>query len=88
MSSIDIKNQIADVMAKEIAAEIDFEIMSGIMTQQGWYKVKLDRFENNKHAVDIGYWVEDNAKGKFIKHGTIYVFEQEGDAVNFSLKWA
>ncbi len=88
MSSIDIEEMIADRLAKEIAAEIDFGIMADIMGAQGWHKVKLERFTNNEHAVDIKLWVTDNAVGKFINHGSLYIFEQKGDAVNFALKWA
>lgn len=88
MSTIDIQEMIADKLAKEIAAEIDFEIMSDLMGAHGWHKVKLDRFTNNEHAVDIKTWVTDHAVGKFINHSTIYIFEQKGDAINFALKWA
>ena len=85
---MNLENEIADALAKEIAAEIDFDVMSNLMTRRGWHKVKLGYFENNNQAVDIYDWVQDNAKGNFIRQGTIYVFEHEGDAVNFSLRWA
>lgn len=88
MSNIDIEEHLADVLAKEIAAEIDFGVMSEIMISQGWHKVQLDRFANNEEAVDVGYWVEENIKKKHIKYGSTFVFEDRGDAINFTLKWA
>ena len=88
MSTVKIQDEMMNRMAKEIAAEIDFEVMVSLMIQSGWHKVKLDRFRDNNHAIDVTYWVEEHAVGGHIKHGTTYVFEEEGDAVNFALKWA
>ena len=85
---MNLQDEYMEQLAREVASEIDFEVLSSLMIESGWHKVKLDRFENNNHAVDIAYWVQDNAKGKFIRHSTTYVFEEEGDAVNFSLRWA
>ena len=88
MSNINIEDQLADILAKEIAAEIDFGIMSELMGAQGWHKIKLERFLNREHSVDIRCWVEQNVKGKFLNNGSLYIFEEKGDAINFALKWA
>ncbi len=88
MSTVNVQEEMIDRMAREIAEEIDFEVMASLMVQSGWHKVKLARFENNNHAVDIAYWVEEHTIGGHIKHGSTYVFEKKGDAVNFSLKWS
>lgn len=88
MPDLNIEESIADELAKQVAAEIDFGIMSEMMIAQGWHRVQLDYYKSNKEAIDIHCWAEDNAKGKFIKHGVVYVFQQKGDAINFALKWA
>lgn len=88
MGTRSIQDELLDQLAKEMAAEMDFAVMADLMIRDGWTKVTLDRFKNNNHAVDISYWTADHAKGKFIRHGTTYVFEEKGDAVNFALKWA
>lgn len=84
---MNLEDQIMNEMAKEISAEIDFGVMSEMMVAQGWHKVELGYFTNNKIAVDIAYWAEEHSKFKFIKHGRMYVFEDAGDAINFSLRW-
>lgn len=88
MSTVNVQEEMIDRMAREIAAEIDFEVMTSLMMQSGWHKVKLERFKNNNHAIDIALWVEEHAVGGHIKHGSTFVFEEKGDAVNFALKWA
>ncbi len=85
---IDLEEEMMKVLAAEIAAELDFEVMSQVMIKSGWHKVVLDRFKNNNHAIDMKYWAEEYCKFGHFNHGTTFVFEDKGDAVNFTMKWA
>lgn len=86
--NIDLEAEMMKVLSEEIAAEMDFGIMAEMMIQQGWHKVVLDRFKNNNHAIDMKYWADEHCQYGHMNHGTTYVFEDQGDAVNFTLKWA
>lgn len=88
MSTVNVQDELVNQMAMEIAAEIDFEVMASVMIKSGWHKVKLDRFKNNNHAVDVLYWIEENSTAGHFHRGSTYIFEKKGDAINFALKWA
>ena len=74
-------------MAKKWLRQIDFEVLAGMLVGIGWTMVKLDRFKNNNHALDIKMWCEEHIKNPYEINGATFVFEQQGDAVNFTLKW-
>ena len=83
----DIESEIANKLGNEIAKSIDAEIMMELLLSCGWHRIKLDRFKNNRHAVDISYWCSDNVKGKWQHNGTTFIFEQQKDATWFALNW-
>ena len=82
-----IEEEILNKAGKEMAHEIDREILWGMLKDIGWRRVILDRFTDNKHAVDITYWLEANCKNPFERSGADFIFESEVDAVNFTLRW-
>lgn len=84
---MNIEEELSDQLASEMAKEIDFGIISTILIESGWTKVVVDRFTDNRNAVDIADWAEANCKGKHIKYAREYVFELKADAEWFTLVW-
>jgi hypothetical protein len=84
---MNLEEEIAEQMSKELAQQIDFEFLTDILIARGWTRIELDRFRNNRHAVDISYWCSDNVKGKWQHTGTTFIFEQQKDATWFALNW-
>ena len=82
-----LEKEILDELGTKMQSEIDREVMWGMLKNLGWRRVMLDRFTDNKHAVDITYWLEANCKNPFERSGADFIFESEIDAVNFTLKW-
>ena len=82
-----IEEELLDKAGKEMAREIDREVLWGMLEAIGWCRVMLDRFTDNTHAVDITYWLEANCKNSFERSGADFIFESEVDAVNFILRW-
>jgi len=84
-----LEEQIVNEMAEQMSSAIDFEILSDVLVKScGWHKVTLEVYTNNKDAVDIAGWAHDNCKFKHMKNGRTFVFEDQGDAINFTLKWS
>ena len=83
----DLEKQILDELGTKMQSEIDREILWGMLKNIGWRRVMLDRLTDNKHAVDITYWLEANCKNPFERNGADFIFESEVDAVNFTLRW-
>jgi hypothetical protein len=82
-----LEEQYAEKAATAMAREIDREVLWGMLVGIGWTRVLLDRLQDNKHAVDITYWLEANCKEPFERNGRDFLFESEQDAVNFILRW-
>ena len=79
----DITNQLGVQMQKEI----DKEVLWGMLKDLGWTRVLLDRLQDNKHAIDITYWLEENCQGAYERDGRDFLFENPKDASMFILKW-
>lgn len=82
-----LEQEIANELASGMQSEMDFHILSDMLVKLGWKKVTLTRFFSRKHSVNILMWCEENIKHPFEHRGSTFVFENEGDAVNFTLKW-
>ena len=85
--TVSLEQEMASVLASEIAREIDKEILWGMLQGMGWVRVTLPSFVDNKHAVDITYWLEENIKNPFERNGSDFLFEGGEDAVIFTLRW-
>jgi len=85
---MNLEEEIVNELATQMQSEMDFTILSDMLVQAcGWKKVTLPRFFSRQHSVDILMWCEENIKHPYEHRSTSFVFENEGDAVNFTLKW-
>jgi hypothetical protein len=84
---MNLEKEMLDQAGKELAREIDREVLWGMLVGIGWTRVMLDRFQDNKHAVDISYWLEENIKNPFERSGRDFIFEDSKDAMLFILRW-
>jgi hypothetical protein len=83
-----LEQEIADKMGNDMAREIDREVLWGMLKGMGWTRVMLDRLQDNKHAIDITIWLEENVKNPFERNGRDFIFEDPKDATMFILRWA
>ena len=84
---MNIEKEILDRAANELSREIDREVLWGMLQGIGWTRVMLDRLQDNNHAVDITYWLEENIKNPFERNGRDFLFEDSKDATMFILRW-
>ena len=83
-----LQDQILTNISKKMQEEIDEQVLWSLLKDKGWTRVMLTRLTDNKHAIDITYWLEDNCKNSYERNGRDFMFESEKDAVNFILKWS
>jgi hypothetical protein len=84
---MNIQEEIVNEAGKQMAAGIDFEILTSMLVGAcGWHKVEVAH-QSEGIFIDIFDWVNTHCKGKHMRHQRTYVFENQGDAVNFTLKW-
>ena len=83
-----MQDQILEELGTQMQSAMDFEILTDVLVKScGWHKVDLERFQDNRQAVDIANWCHDTVKNKWERSGCHFVFEDIGDAVNFTLRW-
>jgi hypothetical protein len=82
-----IEEEMIEQAGTEMAREVDREVLWGMLQGLGWTRVMLPRFIDNNHAIDIGYWLEENCKQAFERNGRDFLFEDIKDANWFRLRW-
>jgi hypothetical protein len=82
-----LEQEIIEAKAKELAQEIDREILWGMLEAIDWTRVMLPRLVDNNHAVDITHWLALNCKNAYERSGRDFIFEDAKDANWFKLRW-
>lgn len=83
-----LEEEIAGELSRQMCSHIDFQILSDMLVQScGWYKVEIIHRPANETVSDILDWIKIHCKGRHMKRERTYLFEKQGDAVNFTLKW-
>ena len=83
----DLEQEIITGMGKQLANDIDREVLWGMLEGIGWTRVMLPRLIDNDHAIDITIWLEANCKHPFERSGRDFMFESQQDANWFMLRW-
>jgi hypothetical protein len=84
---MNLEEKIANDLGKQLSDSIDFEMLTEILITCGWHVVKLPSLGNRKRSIDIVDWCHSDCKGKWKHNGRTFVFQDQGDAVTFTLKW-
>lgn len=79
-------DEIYEQKAKELANEIDANVLRGMLVELGWHEVIL-----NPMTWEEGYfideWVSNNIKDSFWTYGLVWMFKHDRDAMWFKLRW-
>jgi hypothetical protein len=84
---MNLEQELLDRAGSRIAAEIDFGVLCGMLESIGWKRVVLSPMTSERSDA-IDFWLLKNSVGKYNTMGLVWIFENQGDAVNFTLKWA
>ena len=85
---MNMQDEILEELGEKMHSAMDFEILTDILVNAcGWHRVELDSFRDNRQAVNIANWCHDTVKNKWKRSGCHFVFEDQSDAVNFTLRW-
>ena len=74
--------------SETLMRDIDFEVFAEAMQDHGWHYIELDRLQDNRHAVDITYWLTETCQDKYLRNGRKFLFKDTADAVMFKLRWS
>lgn len=87
----DLEHELADKMSRQLAEEIDWELLCEILKTLGWTTVSITESWSKipaSYAHEIKEWCKENLKGLYKGRGSHWVFEKEQDAEWFILRWA
>lgn len=82
---IEFSEGLEEELAKTLAEEIDWEITSSLLVENGWTQVIIPE---KADILVVWSWVRDNIKGKNTHLRYDWVFEKQEDAIWFKLRWA
>ena len=89
-----LEDSITEDLGRQIQYAIDDKMSYAFMMmywkEQGWTTVKLDKLQDNEHAVDITYWLDEQClkdKEDYYREGREFVFASEKIATMFMLRW-
>ena len=81
-----LSEEVIDSAAKEMADDIDFEVLTNLFIESGWVKVVLEPM-TWEHGYEVDSWVEKNVKDSFQTRGLVWVFKNPKEANWFKLRW-
>ena len=81
-----LEEEIAESIAKDMARQIDDDIMSSMLVEIGWIPVEF-HFKDNNHSNDVTFWLLEHCKSKWRRIGQTYLFEDRKEAEWFILRW-
>lgn len=73
--------------AKEMAEEIDFQMLLGLYKEMGWTEITCNPHRPNWEIALMKEWTSANCKGYCMSRGNRFLFEYEKDAMWFSMRW-
>ena len=82
----DLLDSILEDRAKELARDIDREVMWSMLEGIGWQRVILP-FSSIDFIKEVEEWAEDHLSGAYEKHRSDFIFEDDKDAMWFKLRW-
>ena len=82
-----LEEELLDKAGKQMANDIDREILWGMLQGIGWTRVMLPTLGNGEQAVEIIVWLESNCKNAYERNGRDFIFEDKRDANWFVLRW-
>jgi hypothetical protein len=83
---IRLEDELVTHAAKQLSDDIDFEVISGILLEDGWSKVVLSPMTIETSAA-IDMWILKQCKGRHHTRGLVWIFERSEDAMWFKLRW-
>jgi len=77
-----------NILADEIADEIDWEVLSKFIDTSNWTEIKFSKTANNAGKRVIKKWAKKNFKHGFFVFRNRVIFASEEHATLFALRWS
>lgn len=81
-----LEPEIIEAAARELADDIDFQVMRELLLESGWSEAVLKPMTWEQSA-EIDIWTSQNIKKGFYTRGLVWLFKDAKEATWFRLKW-
>lgn len=81
---VDVMRPLMEKIAAEMSAKIDWDVMSSFLEQEGWAKVAIAPHRGRPEMIQ---WADQYCSGQCRHYSYEFMFENEKDAILFSLRW-
>ena len=82
-----LQEMMLEESARQMAEEIDAEIMRGMLKEMGWSEVVIPWVMTHEVGQEVDTWVSQKTKGEFWNRGLVWLFENDTDAMWFKMRW-
>ena len=82
-----LEEELLDKAGKQMANDIDREVLWGMLQGIGWTRVMIPTLGSRQQTIDILIWLEENCKDAYERNGRDFIFEDKRDANWFVLRW-
>ena len=83
-----LEDEIAGELSRQMCSSIDFQILADMLVKGcGWHKVEMIHWPAAASGKDITEWLSQHCRAHHMHRDRSYIFEDQGDAVNFTLRW-
>ncbi len=83
---MNIQDEYLEQTAKQMAQDIDAQVMHGMLKESGWLEIVLKRMHKPEKRI-IEQWATANIKNGFWTYGPVWLFKDSKEANWFALRW-
>ena len=83
----DLETALMSEMSRQLADEIDSELMKSMLVSAGWTSCNLDVLWSVDQVAKINKWLKRSCQGRYQQLGWYLLFENSNDATMYTLKW-
>jgi hypothetical protein len=84
---MNIEEEYLERAGKELAHEIDKEVLFGMLERIGWTRVIAPILKSREEYVELMVWLDEYCKHPYERRGSEVIFENSRDANWFKLRW-
>ena len=83
-----LEEEIAQELSRQIAKEIDAEILFSLFCQSGWHTCQIDPWKHNSQTTVIQWCKQYAGKNGWAKAGNQFAFKDARVATMFRIHWS
>lgn len=85
---MDVTDQIIKQASERIAQDIDWQILSSLLEEAGWTRIKIEHDPPIYMMNELYHWIDKHRTGSVHRYMDEFLFQNEKDVTMFLLRWS